>query len=192
MYSFSEWIAMVNFQAKLTLTTAVDTCYIFIKVHLPHPAEDKSRNKMHPYTIFRPEQLEKMELTFTKIWMTETVLGEGQKLSLGYLSLRNLLFIQKLQQNGRMGTIMLKSNPIPTRDSWRAKTKSSSHQDPGESSSDPHKRLSETCLWKFKGLLRRCGSSVASHRDRGAYSSKLGGAACGVKSSWRRSPLALP
>lgn len=60
MYSFSEWIAMVNFQAKLTLTTVVDTCYIFIKVHLPHPAEDKSRNKMHPYTIFRPEQLEKM------------------------------------------------------------------------------------------------------------------------------------
>lgn len=51
---------MVDFQAKLTLTTAPDTYYIFIKVHLPHPAEDKSRNKMHPYTIFRPEQLEEM------------------------------------------------------------------------------------------------------------------------------------
>ena len=99
---------------------------------------------------------------------------------------------RSLQQNGRMSTIMLKSNSIPTRDSWRAQTKSSSHQDPGESSSDPHKRLSQTCLWKFKGLLRRCGSSVASHRDRVTYSSKLGGAACGVKSSWKKSPLALP
>ena len=37
---------------------------------------------------------------------------------------------EKLRQDGRRGTIMLLSNPIPARDSWRAQTKPYVHQDP--------------------------------------------------------------
>ena len=37
---------------------------------------------------------------------------------------------EKPQEDGRRGKIMLESNPIPTRDTWRAQTKPCVHQDP--------------------------------------------------------------
>lgn len=40
----------------------------------------------------------------------------------------------------------LKSNLIPTRDTWRAKTKPCAYQDPRKRSSNCHKRLSKICL----------------------------------------------
>ena len=55
---------------------------------------------------------------------------------------------EKLQQDGRMGTILLKSNPILTGDSWRAQTKPCSHQDPGKSSSDPQQETEPDLLVK--------------------------------------------
>ena len=45
------------------------------------------------------------------------------------------------QQDGRKGK-NTESNPIPTRDAWKAQTKSCVHQDP-----ETLKRLSQTCLF---------------------------------------------
>ena len=61
---------------------------------------------------------------------------------------------------------------------------------PMERSSDPHKRLSQTCLWVLEGLLQRHGSAVASHGDRSTGSNSAGRHSRWYKSSWRRSPLA--
>ena len=47
------------------------------------------------------------------------------------------------------------------RDPWRTQTKSCAHQDPGERSSDPHRRLSQTHLWVLEGLLQRLELGVA-------------------------------
>ena len=92
----------------------------------------------------------------------------------------------------KRGTITLKSKPIPARDSWRSQTKPCGHQDPWERSSDSHKRLSQTCLWVFEGLLQRCGSAVAFRGERGTSSSHPGRHNVWHKSSWRWLPLALP
>ena len=47
--------------------------------------------------------------------------------------------------------------------------------------SDLHKKLCQTCLWVFESLLRRHGSAVACHKDKGSNcSSPLKGTACGI------------
>ena len=46
--------------------------------------------------------------------------------------------------------------------------------------SDLHKRLSQTCLWMFESLLRRCGSAVAATGTRALVAAVLGGTMCGV------------
>ena len=74
----------------------------------------------------------------------------------------------------------------------KAQTKPCGHQDPWERSSDSHKRLSQTCLWVFEGLLQRCGSAVAFRGERGTSSSHPGRHNVWHKSSWRWLPLALP
>ena len=56
-----------------------------------------------------------------------------------------------------------------------------------ERSSDPNKRLSQTCLWLFQSL--RHASAVACHGDRGSDSSSPGRREVWPKSSWRTSPL---
>ena len=53
---------------------------------------------------------------------------------------------ETLQRDGRRGAITLTSNPIPARDSWKAQTKPCVQQDPGERSTDPYRRPSQTCL----------------------------------------------
>ena len=69
---------------------------------------------------------------------------------------------KKSQRDGRGAAIRLKSNPKLTRDFWKTQTKPWAQQDPGERSSDPRKRLSQTCLsvcesaaeaWVGSGLL---------------------------------------
>ena len=50
---------------------------------------------------------------------------------------------------------------------WRAQTESGAHQDPGERSSDPLKRLTQTCPWVSRSLSQKCGSAVACCRVRG-------------------------
>ena len=52
-------------------------------------------------------------------------------------------------------------------DSWMAQTKLYVHQDPGERSSDPHKRLTQTCPGVSRGIWQRHGLVVASCRIRG-------------------------
>ena len=59
---------------------------------------------------------------------------------------------------------------------------------PRKRSSDPHKRLSQTCLW-VSDLLWRHRSVMACHRDRGSGSSRPGRHYIWHKSSWRKSPL---
>ena len=61
--------------------------------------------------------------------------------------------------------LCLESNPIPTRDTWRAQTKPCVHQ------GTPQK-LSQTCLWVSECLLQRHGSAVDCHRGRGSGCSR--------------------
>ena len=58
-----------------------------------------------------------------------------------------------------------------------------------ERSSDPHERLSQTCLWVFECLLWRHGSAVICHTERGSGCSRPGRQGVWHKSSWRRSAL---
>ena len=60
-----------------------------------------------------------------------------------------------------------------------------------ERSNDLHKRLSQTCFWVFECLLWRHRSAVAYHTGSQGSSSP-GRGRVWHKSSWRRSPLALP
>ena len=57
-----------------------------------------------------------------------------------------------------------------TDNSWRAQTKPCVHHDPGERSSDPHKRLTQIYLWGSRSLWQRRGVAVACCR--------VGGTAC--------------
>ena len=57
-------------------------------------------------------------------------------------------------------------------------------------SSDPHKRLSQTCLWVSEGLLWRNESAVACPGHRNSGSSSCGRCNMWPESSWRRSSLA--
>ena len=94
------------------------------------------------------------------------------------------------------GAIMLKSNPIPTRDFWKAKTKQNKttcvHQDPGKV------RVIPTRDWVWfacECLSVSCGEVGQQWpaMGRGALAaSVLGGTAYWHKSSLKRSPLALP
>ena len=59
-------------------------------------------------------------------------------------------------------------------DSWRTQTKPCVHQDPGERSSDPHKRLSQTCLCVLGSLWQRHELTVACCRVRGTDYTSLG------------------
>ena len=51
-----------------------------------------------------------------------------------------------------------------TNTSWTAQTKACVHQNPGERSSDPNKRLTQTCLLVSRSPWQRHGSAVASCR----------------------------
>ena len=94
----------------------------------------------------------------------------------------------------------------PQQDSWRSimkfKIKLHIHQrvlkgtnkalcatEPRKKSSDPYKRLSQTCLWVFEVLLQRHASTGTfwGNRASGSNSPRR----CGMwhKSSWRRLPL---
>ena len=64
-------------------------------------------------------------------------------------------------------TLHLETNPIPIRDAPRAQTKPCVHQQPPQ-------RLSQTCLWVFKCLLRKYRSAVACCRGRGSGCNRLG------------------
>ena len=75
--------------------------------------------------------------------------------------------------NGKRGQLHLKSDLIPARDAWRAQTKPCVHQDGGKRAG-PHRRLRQTWLWLFEGLLQRHESAVACHRDRGSSNSSPG------------------
>ena len=86
----------------------------------------------------------------------------------------------------------LELNLMPARDAGRVQTKPLCASGSTERNSDLHRRLSQTCLGVFEGLLWRRGSAVACRRDRGSGCSRPG--RCGVqhKSSRRRSPLIPP
>ena len=81
--------------------------------------------------------------------------------------------------------VCLESNPIPTRDAWRAQTKPCVHQDP-----ETPKRVRQTCLWMSACFLRRHGSAVACHGGRGYACSRSGSPSMWHKPSWRRPPIA--
>ena len=57
---------------------------------------------------------------------------------------------------------------------WRAQTKPCPYQDPGERSTDLHKRWSQTCLWVSWSLWRRRGLTVACHGVRGSKYNSAG------------------
>ena len=86
-------------------------------------------------------------------------------------------------KNVRGAKLHLESNPISTRDAWRAQTKPCVHQEP-----ETPLRLSQTCLWVFE----RHRSAVACFRDRGSGCSRPWSCSVWHKPSWRRSPLAPP
>ena len=94
------------------------------------------------------------------------------------------------QQDSRRGAITFKIKPHTCQRLLEGINKISCAPKPTEKSSDPHKRLSQTCLWVCEGLLQRQGSAVASHRDRNTGRSSAGRHNRGNKSSWRRPPLA--
>ena len=52
------------------------------------------------------------------------------------------------------------------KDSWSPPTKPCTHQDPGERSCDPHKRLTQTYLCVCRSLQWRCGLTVTCYRVR--------------------------
>ena len=81
----------------------------------------------------------------------------------------------------------LESNPIPTRDAWRAQTKPCAHQDP-----ETPQSLSQTYLGVFECLLQRHGSAVACCGDRVSGCSRPGRHSVWHKPSWKRLPLAPP
>ena len=95
----------------------------------------------------------------------------------GNLTLKvSKIWLQNLQRTGET-------------DSWGAQTKSCAQQDSGERSSDPTRRLSQTCLCVLGSLWQRHGLTVAYHRVRILPTIVLGGPVCWQKSSWRRLPL---
>ena len=75
----------------------------------------------------------------------------------------------------------LESNSIPARDTQRAQTKPCAHQDPDATGTEPDLYFS---------VLRRHGSALVYHRDRGSGCSRPGRHSVWSKSSWRRLPLA--
>ena len=81
----------------------------------------------------------------------------------------------------------LESNPIPSRDIWRAQTKPCVHQDP-----ETPQTLSQTCLWVFECLLWRYRSAAPCCRNRGSGCSRPGAHGMWHKPSWRRLPLTPP
>ena len=95
---------------------------------------------------------------------------------------------KKSQQYGWRGKITFRIKPsLPSRDAWRAWTKSCAHHEP-----ETPQRLSQTCLWVFKCLLWRHGSAVACHGDRSSGCSSPESCSMWHKPSWRRYPLAPP
>ena len=88
------------------------------------------------------------------------------------------------------GTIMFKINPNTLQRHLEGTNKNLCTPGPRERSSDPHKRLSQTCLWVLEGLLQRHGSAVACGGDRDSGSSRPGRRGLWHKSFWRGSSLA--
>ena len=99
---------------------------------------------------------------------------------------------QRRNQNKSVGgnTIMFKIKPHTLQRHLEGTNKNLCPPGPRERSSDPHKRLSQTCLWVFEKLLRRHGSAAACHKDRQSGSSSPGRRGLWHKSFWRWSSLA--
>ena len=99
---------------------------------------------------------------------------------------------EKPQQDCRRGAIAFKIKSQTHQRHLEGTNKTLCAQGPSERNSDPHKRLSQTCLWVFEYLLWRYASAVICHRDRGSGCSRPGRRGVWHKSSWRISPLAPP
>ena len=96
---------------------------------------------------------------------------------------------EKPQQDGRRGTIMFKIKSQTRQRCSEGTNKTLCAPQVREGTSDPYKRLSQTCLWVFECLLWRHRSAVTCRWGRGPGCSRPGRCSMGHESSWRRSPL---
>ena len=99
---------------------------------------------------------------------------------------------EKPQQDGRRGAIAFQIKSQTYQRCSEGTNKTLCTPGPRERSSDPHRRLGQTCRWVFECLLQRQVSAVACHRDRGSGCSRPGHRGMWPKSSWRKSPSAPP
>ena len=124
--------------------------------------------------------------TFTKITnIYHMLLNNHQQENVGTHQ-KEIPHIQEQRRNQNKsvggGTIMFKINPNTLQRHLEGTNKNLCAPGPRERSSDPHKRLSQTCLWVFEKLLRRHGSTAACGGDRDSGSSRPG--RCGL---WHKS-----
>ena len=89
----------------------------------------------------------------------------------------------KPQQDNRRGETVFGNKP-------HTHPRCSEGTGPRDRSSDPHRRLSHTCLWVFECLLQRHRSVLACCRHRGSGYSRPERHSMGHKFSWSRLPLA--
>ena len=87
---------------------------------------------------------------------------------------------EKPQQDCRRGAIAFKIKSQTHQRHLEGTNKALCAPGLRERSGDPHKRLSQTCLWVFECLLWRHGSTVICHRDRALAAADLGDEACGI------------
>ena len=73
-----------------------------------------------------------------------------------------------LQQDGMRGAVTFKVKSQTHQRCSEGTNKILCAPGPRERSSDFHKRRSQTCLWVFECLLRRCGTAVTCRGDRGS------------------------
>ena len=97
---------------------------------------------------------------------------------------------EKSQRDSRRGQITFKIKPQTHQRLLDGTNKTLCTPGLRERSSDPHKRLSQTCLWVSEGLLWRNESAVARHGHRSSGSSSCGRRNMWPECSWRRSSLA--
>ena len=93
---------------------------------------------------------------------------------------------EKPQQDGRRGTIMFKIKSQICQRCSEGTKKPLCIPQVREGSSDPYKRLSQTCLWVFEVLLWRHRSAVTCRQGRGSGCCRPGRFGMGHESLWRR------
>ena len=96
---------------------------------------------------------------------------------------------EKPQQDGRRGTIVFKIKSQTCQRCSEDTNKTLCVPQVREGTSDPYKRLSQTCLGVFECLLWGHRSAVTCHQGRGSGCSRPGRCGMGHESSWRRLPL---